>query len=581
MPKKFTDFQLKQTLTDNDFFVGINSDERSEFKTNVFSLSTYVFSNVYVSSNWDSVYSLVKDASADWDSSYTTVKDTSGNWDSAYTTVNSNSATTWNYQGTDLKNLSSGWVGGNDAYSNLVSNSAAYLSAVDLSFLSVSANWDSAYSTVNSNSATTWNYQGTDIKSLTGDWDGGNSAYTNLVSNSAAYLSAVDLSFLSVSGNWDSVYSTYNANSADYTTTNYVNNNFLPLSGGTVTGITRFNNNVTIFGNLTSTGTQTFANTVFSTTSSLSVVHIGEGPALWVGNIGTGDIASFYDLDQNVEVLHVGGNNGSFPNVGIKTSAPNKDLTVSGEISASNTIWDANGNSNQWNSTYSNQTNYLPLSGGTMTGKLIAAADATISKLNIGNALSGLSSPATTVDGDIWISTSNRLSYKSNGNFYSPASISIANSFTSTQIIDVTSTNTALRVTQKGSGEALRVEDDPTPDSTAFIVGTGGNVGIGLNSLSGINTKLTVVGNISATGSYYGDGSNLTGIVAGDTVATTLVRNNSANWDSVYNSVNSASSTYVRTEETNTIGLSAINKIVAVSALPVTPDPSTLYIVIL
>ena len=64
MPKKFTDFQLKQTLTDNDFFVGINSDERSEFKTNVSSLSAYVFSNVYISSNWDSVYSSVNSASS-------------------------------------------------------------------------------------------------------------------------------------------------------------------------------------------------------------------------------------------------------------------------------------------------------------------------------------------------------------------------------------------------------------------------------------------------------------------------------------------------------------------------------------
>jgi hypothetical protein len=134
--------------------------------------------------------------------------------------------------------------------------------------------------------------------------------------------------------------------------------NNLPLSGGTVTGATRFDNNVTIFGNLSCSGTQTFQNTIFSTTSAVSVVHTGDGPALWVGNNGTGDIASFYDIDASVEVLHVGGNNGTFPNVGVKTSTPNVDFTVNGAISASSVIYSLSGNSNQWNSAYSTVQTY-------------------------------------------------------------------------------------------------------------------------------------------------------------------------------------------------------------------------------
>lgn len=133
---------------------------------------------------------------------------------------------------------------------------------------------------------------------------------------------------------------------------NYINSNFLALSGGIVSGPVRINNNLTVFGNLTASGTTTFANTVFSVTSALSVVHIGSGPAVWVGNNGDGDIASFYDINQNIEILHVGGINSSFPNVGIKTSSPNKTLTVNGEISANSTIYDNAGNSSQWNSTY-------------------------------------------------------------------------------------------------------------------------------------------------------------------------------------------------------------------------------------
>jgi hypothetical protein len=146
---------------------------------------------------------------------------------------------------------------------------------------------------------------------------------------------------------------------SNFATYDFVNNNFLNLSGGTIIGDTRFNSNVTIFGNLTATGTTTFNNTIFSVTSALSVVHIGEGPAVWIGNSGLGDIASFNDIDTGLEVLHIGGSNGSFPNVGVKTSTPNKTLTVSGEISATSDITTSgkiyiqnDGNSDQWNSAY-------------------------------------------------------------------------------------------------------------------------------------------------------------------------------------------------------------------------------------
>ena len=128
----------------------------------------------------------------------------------------------------------------------------------------------------------------------------------------------------------------------EYATLNYLNSNFFKLSGGTITGATVINNNLTVNGNLTATGTTTFNNTIFSVTSALSVVHVGAGPAVWVGNNGLGDIASFYDIDQNIEVLHVGGVNSTFPNVGVHTSNPNERFTVSGNISASNNIY-ANG----------------------------------------------------------------------------------------------------------------------------------------------------------------------------------------------------------------------------------------------
>ena len=120
----------------------------------------------------------------------------------------------------------------------------------------------------------------------------------------------------------------------------YTDASFLPLSGGTVTGEVYIHDNLTIYGNVSATGNSYFSNTIYSTTSALSVINVGNnGPALYVANNGTGDLASFYDIDSNKEVFHIGGVNGDFPNIGVKTSTPNKDLTVFGDISASGTIF--------------------------------------------------------------------------------------------------------------------------------------------------------------------------------------------------------------------------------------------------
>lgn len=63
------------------------------------------------------------------------------------------------------------------------------------------------------------------------------------------------------------------------------------------------------------------------------------------------------------------------------------------------------------------------------------------------------------------------------------------------------------------------------------------------SNLSSHANDFTYVNNISATGKLYGDGSELSGIVAGDVIATSYVRSNSSNWDSTYSTVQSNSST--------------------------------------
>ena len=56
--------------------------------------------------------------------------------------------------------------------------------------------------------------------------------------------------------------------------------------------------------------------------------------------------------------------------------------------------------------------------------------------------------------------------------------------FTTNQIIDTSSSSAALRITQTGTGEAIRVEDSTNPDTSPFVVAADGKVGIGTGTPS-------------------------------------------------------------------------------------------------
>lgn len=152
------------------------------------------------------------------------------------------------------------------------------------------------------------------------------------------------------SNQWNSNYTTYNQNSSTYTSINYVDSKFLPNSGGSISGDLLVKNNLTVYGNVSTWGSSFFQNTIYTTNTSLCIVHTAPvGVALFVGSRGLGDILSLYDLDTNTEVFHVGGADGDYPNVGVKTNKPNVELTVNGSISANSLIYDASGNSQNWN----------------------------------------------------------------------------------------------------------------------------------------------------------------------------------------------------------------------------------------
>lgn len=156
---------------------------------------------------------------------------------------------------------------------------------------------------------------------------------------------------------------------------------------------------------------------------------------------------------------------------------------------------------------------YVPRTGGSFTGKANFTSVAGAAGLNVG--IGGTSAAATTA-GDIWISTGGaNLNFRDGtGAWRVLAATSNTNSFSAPQIIDTTATTPGLRITQKGTGSALVVEDSVTPDSDALIVDANGNLGIGVSNnpgsvWSGSTYKLEVNGSALINGLTV-SGSQLT-----------------------------------------------------------------------
>ena len=109
-----------------------------------------------------------------------------------------------------------------------------------------------------------------------------------------------------------------------------------------------------VSGNLTVTGSASFHNTQYTTTSAISVTNTGTGPAVEVNQTGNQAIAAFYD-DSNI-ALYVDGHDSRPGYVGIGTSTPNVNLTVVGDISASGRIY-SNYTINKFVSTFGDASN--------------------------------------------------------------------------------------------------------------------------------------------------------------------------------------------------------------------------------
>lgn len=151
-----------------------------------------------------------------------------------------------------------------------------------------------------------------------------------------------------------------------------------------------------------------------------------------------------------------------------------------------------------------NLTGYAQLSGATFTGKTNFTPVSGVAGLNIG--VGGTDAGSVTA-GDLWIASVSLNFRDATSSWRQVLTTSSAG------IIDISSANTALRVTQRGAGHAFVVEDGSTinPDTTPFVIGNDGRVAI--HGTPAINTahKLAIYnGNIvfsAGFGIAFGDGT--------------------------------------------------------------------------
>ena len=311
------------------------------------------------------------------------------------------------------------------------------------------------------------------------------------------------------SNQWNTSYTYLTGNSATLATRSYVGANYFPLSGGIINGFTallssaQIYGNLTVNGNLTATGTTTFANTRFTTTSALSVINTGVGPALYVQQaVGPSDIASFYN-SGGVEVLHIGTINPITyqGKVGVNTGAPNNELTVVGSISATGNF-NTNGAIDAYTGNFTNpginQANFLALN-------VVGAGSQSVYQ-ELQNTYAGVSA---STDISIFNDTGNYLdiginSSLYNGNLFTPT----FNIVTANDGYIYNANNGNFAAGTAGSGDIVLFAGGTLSGTTTqsgnerLRVKSSGNVGIGTSTPAAI---LDVAGNIYAgdqAGSY-------------------------------------------------------------------------------
>jgi hypothetical protein len=477
-----------------------------------------VYSNVAANSaNWNSVYNTViplstlfSQQSANNLSVYSLVNSDSANWNSVYNTVMPLS-TLFGQQ--SAKNLS--------VYSTLNSESANNISvysyinsisannaAVNSTVNSASANWNAATTCVNSN-ATNWNNTYSCVNSNATNWDNTYSCVNTYAPNWNAATTCVN----SNANNWNTAYNCIPYN----VVTNYSG------SGNTQT----LQGNLTVLGTISAKGGISNQTVNVGTTSSFNVENINPAvPAILVkqasGSNAQYGIATFFD---GLPALYIGkatNNDGSIYNggvIGIKTSTPNKTLTILGDVSASAQVWATtfNGNLNGNATTVTN--GIYNTDSGTVTNTMLAGSIAS-NKITNG---SNWDATTTCVNSNAisWNNASNCVN--SNATGWSNAS-NCVNS-------NATGWNSNYTLTNNNSANWNAAYTSVNTNATNWN-----------NTYSCVNSNATNWNNATNCVNTNATGwSNATTCVNNNATNWnsnyTFTNNNSANWNNVYNCV--------------------------------------------
>jgi hypothetical protein len=291
----------------------------------------------------------------------------------------------------------------------------------------------------------------------------------------------------------------------------YTHANFLPLSGGTITGNLGVNGNldvgsdVTIVGGLSVFGDTTYLDTQIVATSAIildtetnfdavRITQRGLGNAFYVEDINSPDLSPFVIRNDG--------------RVGVGTNTPTQRLSIEGNTTITENLsvgGEIQINSGRLVNVYHNDLALLDPADRSF--RVFLSGDEKFAILNNGNTGVGTSTPEVRLDvnGDAIIR--NDLEVKGN--------LSVLG--TTTQLDTLVYATSALDVINAGTGPAATIKqtgDEPVAhflddnETALFIDGktaTPGFVGVGTDAP---HEKLTVVGNITASNIIYADGGN-------------------------------------------------------------------------